>query len=57
MPTGIFVTNPPTSFPIDTPTTVELRVLSVLIQTLLGNGSAAPDELKTLRADQSQQGN
>jgi hypothetical protein len=57
MPTGIFVTNPPTSFPVDTPTTVELRVLSVLIQSLLGNGTQAIDDLKTIRTDQSAPGN
>ena len=61
MAVGIFVNYSPTvpaiSFPIDTPTTVELRVVSTLIQTLLGNGTAAPEDLKTLRNDQSTQGN
>ena len=60
MPTGIFVNNPQTSFPVDTPMTVELRVLSNLIQSLIaveGGPNAVIDELKTLRTDQSSPGN
>ena len=48
------------SFPVDTPATVELRVLSVLTQTLIGllsNGSPQQDELRVLRNDQSAPGN
>ena len=45
------------SFPIDTPTTVELRVLSQLMQQYMGNGTQSEDELRILRNDQIAQGN
>ena len=61
MAVGIFVNyqtpSQGISFPVDGPTTVELRVLSNLIQSLLGNGTQAPDELRVLRNDQTAQGN
>lgn len=61
MAVGIFVSYAQpavvTSFPVDTPTTVELRVVSTLLQNLLGNGTGTLDDLRTLRNDQITQGN
>ena len=61
MAVGIFVNYKTpatvTSFPVDGPTTVELRVLSSLMQSLLGNGTQGQDDLRVLRNDQTAQGN